>query len=39
MTNANPDAADIHYKDFTKQQKVTMLSTTAGFSLEHMDHS
>ncbi|CAK1247198.1 MFS family (AraJ) [Fructobacillus fructosus] len=39
MTKTAHDAEAIHYKDFTKQQKVTMLSTTAGFSLEHMDHS
>ncbi|MCK8617759.1 MFS transporter [Fructobacillus sp. M158] len=39
MTKTSNDAYAIHYKDFTKQQKVTMLSTTAGFSLEHMDHS
>ncbi|MCO0832588.1 MFS transporter [Fructobacillus sp. W13] len=39
MTNAATDAEKIRFKDFTKHQKVTMVSTTAGFSLEHMDHS
>ncbi|MBS9338973.1 MFS transporter [Fructobacillus sp. M2-14] len=39
MTNAATDADQVHFKDFTKHQKVTMVSTTAGFSLEHMDHS
>ncbi|MBS9335604.1 MFS transporter [Fructobacillus sp. M1-13] len=38
MSEEKQQGADhLRYRDFTHNQKMTMLSTTAGFGLEHMD--